>query len=610
MAGGRRVAATESRDWPKVVLGSAVVVVGLLLILGQPAVGQVTSSQPSVSVFPTPGSLVAAPGTQIAFRGIAPTALGPIEVSGSRTGVHTGGIESDSDGDGASFIPTKPFAPGETVTVSSSLNVLDAQHGTFQFTVATPAGGIPYLKALIVPRVRGDVWRFHSRPDLAPAAVEVARPRAGSWRQDIFLAPQFGPVQNGPEIVNFRGRLVWFDRVPNGDMASDFRVQSYRGRPVLTWWQGYSDAGVGEGDDVIYDSSYRELAVVRAANGLKADLHEFEITPSGTALITAYFPVYWDASSVHGSKREIVLDSVVQEIDIPTGLVLFQWDSLDHVPVTETYQPLPLEGRKYGVRNPFDYFHVNSVVLDDDGNLVISGRNTWAAYKVDHRTGAVIWTLGGRHSSFRMGPGTGFAFQHDVAVQAPDDRLVTVFDDGAGPPSVHSQSRALELGLNLSRGTATLAAQRLHSPPLLAAFEGNLQRLPDLHEFVGWGQQPYFTEYGQRGRVLLDGRFVGDTSSYRAYMFPWTGTPAAPPALSGSTAGRTTTLYVSWNGATDVAGWRVLSGPTPANMRAVRTTSNAGFETKIEIAAAPYAAVEALDARGRVLSTSATVHLS
>src|SRR5207248_2986411 len=166
------------------------------------------------------------------------------------------------------------------------------------------------------------------------------------------------------------------------------------------------------GQDVIYDSTYTPVAAVRGANGVAADLHEFQLTPSGTALIIGYYPVYWDARAVHGLKREIVLDSVVQEIDIPTGLVLFQRDSLDHAPLSDSYETIPQQTVKD--HDPFDYFHANSVQLDDDGSLLISGRNTWAVYKVDHRSGAVIWTLGGRRSSFKLGPGSPFAFQHDV----------------------------------------------------------------------------------------------------------------------------------------------------------------------------------------------------
>jgi hypothetical protein len=206
-----------------------------------------------------------------------------------------------------------------------------------------------------------------------------------------------------------------------------------------------------------------------------------------------------------------------------------------------------------------------------------------------------------------MGSGTSFAYQHDVRIRAQDDRYVTIFDDGAGPPTVHKQSRGLKLLLNLKRMTATAVSQHEHSPPLLANFEGNFQQLPNRDDLIGWGQQPYFSEYDPRGNLLLDGRFVGDTSSYRVYKFSWQGTPKAPPAVAASTAGKTTSVYATWNGATSVSGWRVLSGSSATKLTAARAVSKTGFETMTRINAARYVAVQALDARGRVLATSSPV---
>jgi hypothetical protein len=322
--------------------------------------------------------------------------------------------------------------------------------------------------------------------------------------------------------------------------------------------------------------------------------------------------VYADASAVNGAASEVVLDSVVQEIDIPTGLVLFEWHSLDHVPVTASYTSPPNAPKKKGkkplpnfVWDPFDYFHVNSVALDGDGNLVISARNTWSVYKVDRHTGAVIWALGGKASSFRLGTGASFAFQHDVRVRASGDQLLSMFDDGAGPPYVHSQSRALELRLNLKQKTATVVTQHLHSPPLLASFEGDDQQLPDADDFVGWGQQPYFSQFNAKGKLVFDARFVGSNLTYRAYRFAWSGTPATPPAFAVSRHGRKMTVYASWNGATNVAGWRVFAGSRPSKLPAVATAPKRGFETAINASARPYVAVEALDAKGRPLARSA-----
>ncbi|PZS06700.1 MAG: hypothetical protein DLM64_16090 [Solirubrobacterales bacterium] len=555
-----------------------------------------------VSAFPSPGSHFVSPKGQIAFRGLSPAQLGSIAVFGSTSGAHAGRVLADSDNAGGSFIPNRAFNAGELVTVSTSLNLVGGIGGRFQFRVATPAGPNRYAPLPPEPRVRGDVLRFHSRPDLAPAAVKVVK-RSRTAPGDIFVAPQQGPVQDGPMILGPGGGLIWFKRIPPRDWATDFRVQQYQGKPVLTWWQGLPSSGVGVGEDVISDAAYHETAVVRAANGLSADLHEFQLTPQGTALITAYYPVYADASAVRGaSKHEIVLDSVVQEIDVPTGLVLFQWDSLDHVPVTDGYAPPPLT-----TRSRFDYFHVNSVDQDRDGNLVVSARNTWAAYKLDHRTGATIWQLGGKHSSFKLGRSVAFAFQHDVRIRSGADGLVTLFDDGAGPPSVHRQSRGLTLRLDLVHRTATHVAEQQHSPALLANFEGNVQQLPGGDEFVGWGQQPYWSEFNSRRQMIFDARFVAQNSSYRAYRFPWSGTPQAPPAIAASSRGRATIVYASWNGATSVAFWRVLGGSSSNALRSVATVHKRGFETTISLGARRYVAVQALDRSGHRLGQSSTV---
>jgi hypothetical protein len=572
------------------------------------------SAQPAplaVAAFPSPGSRLASPHSQIAFRGVAPASLGSITVIGSKTGAHAGQFDADSDGDGASFIPASPFAPGETVTVRTALNILGGKSGSFHFQVATPA---PPMWAGRPPRVRsvpGGVWRFHSRPDLAPPAVEISRGAGAGGSSDLFVTPQYGPVQNGLEMLDPRGQLIWFDRVPAGTMAANLQVQSYRGQPVLTWWQGVSEAGTGSGADMILDSSYHQVAVVKAANGLSSDLHEFEITPANTALITAYYPVIWDARAVHGGvRREIVFDSVIQEIDIPTGLVLFQWDSLDHVRLAESYQPPPYEGPKVGDRNAYDYFHVNSIQPDADGSLLVSARNTWAVYKVDRRNGSVIWRLGGKRSSFRMLAGAGFAFQHDFRSHDKADHFVTLFDDGAGLPIVHKESRALELYLDFNHWQAHVYKQWAHAPGLSSWFEGNVQQLPDLDEFVGWGQYPFFTEFDQHGHTVLDGRFVSNTASYRAYRFPWSGSPTTAPAVGASRAGKDITWYVSWNGATAVSAWSLRSGSSLTTLRQVAVTRKVSFETAITAPAQPVEQIQALDSQGHPLGPSVTIKLA
>ena len=561
------------------------------------------ATPPRVSVYPTPGSGVVAPGAQISFRGVAAEHL-RVTVRGASSGPHLGTVRPHSDGKGGSFLADKPFVPGEMVTVSTNQNVRGAADGRFEFTIATPAGAIPHGPLPAAERTNGDVQQFRSEPGLTPAAVTVNRSADARTAGDIFLAPQQGPLQNGPMIIDQNGQLIWFKPLPTKTQAADFRVQIYHGTPVLTWWQGYLGAGAGSGEDVIMDSSYRQIATVRAADGLTADLHEFELTPRGSALITAYYPVYWDATSVHGASRQIVMDSVVQEIDVKTGLLLFQWDSLDHVPLSDAYTETPTQAG-----SPLDYFHVNSVEEDRDGNLVISARNTWAAYKVNRDTGKIIWTLGGKHSSFKMSPDTIFAFQHDVRVRSDADRTVTLFDNGGGPPRAHEHSRGLTLLLDVKDKTAIRVADYQHAPALAANFEGNLQQLAGGEAFVGWGQQPLLravrrarpracsTDASSRARRTTAPTCCHGTGrrAPRRRSAP----PAAAPKRPCTRAG--TAPPTSPRGGS-------CSGDSTTTLTAVASHGKQGFESTIKTGDTQrYLAIQALDAGGRVLGTSAVV---
>ena len=577
----------------------AVLAAGLVMVLSHAAASRAATS--TVSVFPIPGGHLASPATQITFRGVPAGQLGSITVTGSKSGVHSGHVVGDSDSDGASFFPDKRFAAGETVTVATALPIAGGHDGSYSFTVASPAGPIRAAAPMIAPRVSGDVERFASAPQLFPARMTVTHLPKGAAKGDLFVAPQAGPVQRGPEILGPYGELVWFKSVPKGETATDFRTQSYHGAPVLTWWQGTINGGVGTGQDEIYDAHYRPVATVTAGNGLRADLHEFQLTPQNTALITAYYPVYWDTSAAKGGgKRMLVLDSVVQEIDIPTGNVLFQWDSLDHVPVTASEQFIP---PNHG--HPWDYFHVNSIQQAADGSVVISARNTWSVYDVSHASAATNWTLGGKASSFRMGSGTGFEFQHDARMAG---NQLTIFDDGAGPPAVEKQSRAIRISLDLAHHRAALAHADTHSPGLLAAYEGSVQPQGNGDTVVGWGQQPFVTEFNTHGQTTFDARFVGANSSYRAYRFAWTGTPSSRPSAATRVKHGATTVWMSWNGATTVSHWRLLAGNSPTALKPAGAARRSAFETGVRLShRARYVAAQALDRHGHVLGTSKPV---
>jgi hypothetical protein len=359
-------------------------------------------------------------------------------------------------------------------------------------------------------------------------------------------------------------------------------------------------SGVGHGVDEIYNSSYRPIATLKSANGVDADLHEFLLTPQGTAWRTAYNPVSWDASSIkHGSKTEIVFDAIAQEIDIKTGLVLYQWDSLDHVALGSSYSAI---ARRKGV--PWDYFHINSIEPQSDGNVLISARNTSQVYDVSGADGSINWSVGGKKPTFRMGTHTPFFFQHDARLH--DGDILTLFDD-AGQPFKEKQSRALTLQLDAKKNTATLVSQFFHTPALKAPAEGNTQLLPNGDQLVSWGQAPFVTEFNSKGQEVFDMHFNTFNATYRAYRSGWTGTPVTLPAVAAKTSRRKTTVWASWNGSTALNKWRVLGGSSTKRLKSVGGGAKRSFETSFRLGRSyAYVAVQALDNDGKVLGTSKT----
>jgi hypothetical protein len=394
-----------------------------------------------------------------------------------------------------------------------------------------------------------------------PAAPALADPTAspppvtilteGNVGQgDFFISPfgQQSTYANGPEILDQQGNIVWFQAVPAGQEAADFRTQTYRGQPVLTWWQGTGLGGLAKGTDYIYDEHYRQIATVNAGNGFSADGHEFLITPQSTALILAYTTATADLTSIGGPSNQTVIDGVVQEVDIATGKVLFQWNSADHVPYSQSEQPLPASAS-----SPWDWFHVNAVHLDTDGNLLIDARNTWTTYKVARHSGSTIWQLGGKASSFALQAAPGqqlntageiFAWQHDPVALGND--VYTVFDNeaagvantGTDPSAEFGLSRAVRFKLDERARTATLLKSYNQPEALTAPSQGNAQTTADGNLLVGWGSLPYFSEYDAAGDLLFNARFPTGVNSYRAYLQPWGPESGGPGHGNGGHPGR------------------------------------------------------------------------
>jgi hypothetical protein len=315
-------------------------------------------------------------------------------------------------------------------------------------------------------------------------------------------------------------------------------------------------------------------------------------------LLTVFAPVHCDLALIGGPRDGAVTDSLYQEVDLATGLVRKEWHSLDHEGLAASYSSPVGSSTTW----PFDYFHINSIDMLPNGHTLLSARNTWALYELDTHTGQIVSTVGGKRSSIKLEHGTETAYQHDAAV-LPNGQI-SIFDNGA-VPNVHPESRGIVVAIDTSIHAERLVAVYAHPKPLLSASQGNMQVLPNGDVFIGWGAAPWLSEFSKAGTLLFDAHLPPDDESYRGYRFQWTGQPPSQPAIAAEQANGKLTVYASWNGATDVASWRLLAGPIPRKLSPITTTVRTGFETSLQAPAEErYVAVQAMDASGHVLGAS------
>ncbi len=504
-------------------------------------------------------------------------------------------------------------AGGAAVGLAGLGVAVGCANGTADASTTADDSNLPLGKVVPDNFTAGGFHHFVSRPDLRPPVIQLARRAQGSAAGFYFMnAPFSGPGYGGSVIVDSKGDLVWMGQDTKTAHRLDFTMQTFQGRPHLTWWEGIETHGWGQGVAVVADSSYRRLHTIHAHGaGVKLDHHEFTITSNNTALVTIFKThVGVDLRAVGGPRNGVIASGVCQEIDIVTGRLLFEWDSLDHVPITDT--EVIFQG---GVEsNPWDYFHINSLCVAHDGSLLIGSRNTWCVYKVSRRPqdhGKIVWRMGGKKSNFSFGPGAQFFFQHHVRPHGAGDEMLSIFDNGAAPAK-EVQSRAIVLNVDYARRHVTLKNQYFHpNLKVSSAAMGSAQLLPDGRMFVGFGTNPFFNEFHPDGRVIVAATTGRGHPSYRTFTHPWVGHPTKLPDVAARHKKGKAVVYVSWNGATEARSWVVLAGKSRSKLTAIASAPRTGFETAIEVGnTGPYFAVRARNAKGQALATSRTVKIS
>ncbi|KAK4049447.1 hypothetical protein OIV83_004180 [Microbotryomycetes sp. JL201] len=459
--------------------------------------------------------------------------------------------------------------------------------------------------------------QFHSS-SVRPPALNVlehrsasSRRRRSSLRSNILFSKEGGLDERewytfvgargrdahdpAPYIYDDEGELVWHGRKGN---VLNFRKHKYKGQDVLAWYTGSSQCteewpGYGNGQWQIYDNTYTLVATVEAQNTTRnmTDPHDFQITKDDTAVIEYWTKAKQNLSDVGGANEGWVWTCIVQEVDIETGELLFEWKIKDHVQIKETGYTLRDGQTGENEDAAFDYAHLNSVKKDDAGNYLIGMRGPSTLYYIDGKSGELLWRLGGKLSDFKVDDNATFFSQHDANIigKGTDDHFqITLFNNEANQYE-QREGEARGMILDVDRTTMKVLSN------------GNV--------VVGWGIVPYFSEFLANGTMIHNVQLGPEGSSlhsYRTTKHRWIGKPQTLPSFVLDDV-RSDRAHVSWNGATEVASWHVVGGKSRSGLHTIERERRTGFETTLQLPHGfDYFAAVAVDSRGKCLAVSET----
>jgi len=414
---------------------------------------------------------------------------------------------------------------------------------------------------------------YHTYPEFSTMmTTTVTTPASGAAEGYIFVTGMGLMSRSDPglHILDNSGEPIYLKRTLAGQMVTDFKRQTVNGVDYLTYYVGTPVTAWAYGAYYVMDESYTVVDTWTIHNGLGADEHGLTLLDNGHALLFSYIPLPTDLSSYGGPQQGHVMDIYIEEQDAAKNVV-FSWRASEHIPLLDTYTGL--------YESPADYVHTNAVVMDTDGNLLVSSRNLSEITKINRQTGEIMWRLGGRKNQFTFTNDSGFWYQHDINRLA--NGHITLFDNGNRhtPPF----SRAVEYEIDETTKTITRTWQFPSDQSVFAPFMGSAQRLDNGNTFIGWGALPHVTEATAAGSKAFE--MTLGALSYRAFRFTWDAAPAELPRLVlAPTADPTTaTLYAAWNGATDISGYEIYAGPTTGEMELVATVTRGGFETTADL---------------------------
>ncbi|MTH14233.1 aryl-sulfate sulfotransferase [Flavobacterium sp. LC2016-01] len=217
-------------------------------------------------------------------------------------------------------------------------------------------------------------------------------------------------------IVDYKGNLRWYHTVE----GTGFKVAHFTEEQTILSILGTNDEPTSYGSEILEINLQGDtLTHIKKGQGdFKQTIHHEILKKSANELVTITVDQkIIDLTSIGGKKQDTINSDGILIMD-KKGKQLWKWSVFDDLD--------PLKDKNL-LKTKKDWTHANSLNYDTDGNFLISFYNNGQIWKVDSKTGKVIWKLG-KSGNMKMSPDTNFSQAH--AAHIDQEGSLLFFDNG------------------------------------------------------------------------------------------------------------------------------------------------------------------------------------
>jgi hypothetical protein len=451
------------------------------------------------------------------------------------------------------YVPALGFEPGGSADAREMTLTLSVQED--QAVVATSSNGAD-----------SRAYWVRCLPSDFPQMQWLAHDDGGARTPGYYLLGNLHPeaaAQGYAMVLDENGVPLWYFRQPTGLGVCDVDEVVPGAVSFVPTTAGYGETAI---DPFEVHPIGPRATKYAAPSGVSLDEHELRVLPNGHYLVFSDLlttgvnlgglglPLADGGIEPLGAGSTIA-DCKIVEFDPATGQVTWKWLMSEHfdAALVATYVQTAS-----GVVGPdggavIDPFHCNSIDVDpNNGDLLVSARNTDSIFYVERPSGRVRWKLGGKAASK---DGAVFVAVADPFLRQHDARLlpgwsptcqggagqISVFDDrtgtttpargalyevvvgggdgGSSPEGGCTAGGSPEAG---TAGRAELVWQYAGSSPVTGT--GSFRISPDGSRVIGWGNETsdgfVLTEVDVGKNDLLDFGFPDGNASFRVIKVP------------------------------------------------------------------------------------------